>query len=156
MPNSQRPHGLKPTRLLRPWIFQARVLEWGAIAFSPQLYLGPFIPRRITAPPSSFSGRTVQTPRQSHRAPSRAQGGPAMGASLDCGGHGAKLQVGEAQAAGVGSSNAFYRKVEMCVLLVKNLGRVYKWNMRLLLSLPPFQGFPYNFSTLLPVLSSLF
>ena len=28
------PHGLQPTRLLRPWIFQARVLEWGAIAFS--------------------------------------------------------------------------------------------------------------------------
>ena len=27
-------HGLQPTRLLRPWIFQARVLEWGAIAFS--------------------------------------------------------------------------------------------------------------------------
>ena len=28
------PHGLQPTRLLHPWIFQARVLEWGAIAFS--------------------------------------------------------------------------------------------------------------------------
>ena len=27
-------HGLQPTRLLHPWIFQARVLEWGAIAFS--------------------------------------------------------------------------------------------------------------------------
>ena len=25
---------LQPSRLLRPWIFQARVLEWGAIAFS--------------------------------------------------------------------------------------------------------------------------
>ena len=25
------PHGLQPTRLLQPWIFQARVLEWGAI-----------------------------------------------------------------------------------------------------------------------------
>ena len=24
----------QPTRLLRPWIFQARVLEWVAIAFS--------------------------------------------------------------------------------------------------------------------------
>ena len=31
---TQRPHGLQPTRLLRPGIFQARVLEWGAIAFS--------------------------------------------------------------------------------------------------------------------------
>ena len=29
-----RPHGLQPTRLLHPWNFQARVLEWGAIAFS--------------------------------------------------------------------------------------------------------------------------
>ena len=29
--NSSRPHGLHPTRLLHPWIFQARVLEWGAI-----------------------------------------------------------------------------------------------------------------------------
>ena len=28
------PHGLQPTRLLRPWDFQARVLQWGAIAFS--------------------------------------------------------------------------------------------------------------------------
>ena len=32
MSNSYRPHGLQPTRLLHPWIFQARVLEWGAIA----------------------------------------------------------------------------------------------------------------------------
>ena len=29
-----RPHGLQPTRLLCPWIFQVRALEWGAIAFS--------------------------------------------------------------------------------------------------------------------------
>ena len=33
--NSLRPHGLQPTRLLHR-IFQARILEWGAIAFSPQ------------------------------------------------------------------------------------------------------------------------
>ena len=32
--NSSRPHRLQPTRLLCPWVFQARVLEWGAIAFS--------------------------------------------------------------------------------------------------------------------------
>ena len=32
--DSLRPHGLQPTRLLCPWQFQARVLEWGAIAFS--------------------------------------------------------------------------------------------------------------------------
>ena len=30
----RRPHGLRPTGLLRSWDFQARVLEWGAIAFS--------------------------------------------------------------------------------------------------------------------------
>ena len=29
--DSSRPHGLQPTRLLHPWIFQARILEWGAI-----------------------------------------------------------------------------------------------------------------------------
>ena len=34
MSDSLRPHGLQPTRLLCPWIFQATVLEWGAIAFS--------------------------------------------------------------------------------------------------------------------------
>ena len=34
MPDSLRHHGLQPTRLLRPWDFEARVLEWGAIAFS--------------------------------------------------------------------------------------------------------------------------
>ena len=28
------PHGLQPTRPLHPWIFQARVLGWGAIVFS--------------------------------------------------------------------------------------------------------------------------
>ena len=32
MSDSGQPHGLQPTRLLHPWIFQARVLEWGAIA----------------------------------------------------------------------------------------------------------------------------
>ena len=29
-----RPHGLQPTRLLHPWILQARTLEWVAISFS--------------------------------------------------------------------------------------------------------------------------
>ena len=32
--DSVRPDGLQPTRLLHPWDFQARVLEWVAIAFS--------------------------------------------------------------------------------------------------------------------------
>ena len=34
MSDSVQPHGLQPSRLLHPWDFQARVLEWGAIAFS--------------------------------------------------------------------------------------------------------------------------
>ena len=34
IPDSLRSHGLQPTRLLCPWDFPARVLEWGAIAFS--------------------------------------------------------------------------------------------------------------------------
>ena len=33
-PNSVQPHGLKPARLLCPWISQARLLEWAAISFS--------------------------------------------------------------------------------------------------------------------------
>ena len=32
--DSVQPHGLQPTRLLHPWDFQARLLEWVAIAFS--------------------------------------------------------------------------------------------------------------------------
>ena len=32
--DSSRPQGLQPTRLLHPSVFQARVLQWGAIAFS--------------------------------------------------------------------------------------------------------------------------
>ena len=32
--DSSPPHGLQPTGLLRPWTSQARVLEWGAIAYS--------------------------------------------------------------------------------------------------------------------------
>ena len=35
MSDSVRPHGLQPTRLLRPWDSQARTLEWVAISFSP-------------------------------------------------------------------------------------------------------------------------
>ena len=34
MSDPQRPHGLQPSRLLHLGIFQAGVLEWGAIAFS--------------------------------------------------------------------------------------------------------------------------
>ena len=33
MSDSSQPHGLQSTRLLRHRIFQARVLEWGAIAY---------------------------------------------------------------------------------------------------------------------------
>ena len=34
MSDSSQPHGLQPTRLLHPWDFPGKVLEWGAIAFS--------------------------------------------------------------------------------------------------------------------------
>ena len=37
MSDSVRPQRRQPTRLPRPWILQARVLEWGAIAFSKSL-----------------------------------------------------------------------------------------------------------------------
>ena len=37
MSDSSRPHGLQPTRLLHPWDFPGKVLEWGAIAFSKYL-----------------------------------------------------------------------------------------------------------------------
>ncbi|XP_043312755.1 retinoic acid early transcript 1E-like isoform X1 [Cervus canadensis] len=33
---SLRPHGLQPTRLLCPWILQARILGWVAVSFSMQ------------------------------------------------------------------------------------------------------------------------
>ena len=42
--DSSRPHGLQPTRLLHPWDFQARVPEWGAIAFSKNYHNYPAIP----------------------------------------------------------------------------------------------------------------
>ena len=31
--DSQRPHGLQPTRPLRPWDFPARALEWGPLLY---------------------------------------------------------------------------------------------------------------------------
>ena len=34
----QQLHGLQPSRLLRPWDFPGRILEWGAIAFSILIY----------------------------------------------------------------------------------------------------------------------
>ena len=43
MSNSSQPHGLQPTRLLHHGIFQARVLEWGAIAFSDHRLRGLFL-----------------------------------------------------------------------------------------------------------------
>ena len=57
MSDSSQPRGLQPTRLLHPWIFQARVLEWGAIAFSEinrtfvcnfQMFLSHFYNERAT------------------------------------------------------------------------------------------------------------
>ena len=48
---SSRPHGLQHTRLPHPWIFQARVLERGAIAFSKICLLQTFIFFNIPLPP---------------------------------------------------------------------------------------------------------
>ena len=42
MSYSKQPHGLQPTRLLHHGIFQAKVLEWGAIAFSLKEFKLPF------------------------------------------------------------------------------------------------------------------
>ena len=36
---TQRPHGLQPTRFSVHGVFQARVLEWVAIAFSNACYI---------------------------------------------------------------------------------------------------------------------
>ena len=52
--DSQRPHGLQPTRLLHPWDFQARVLEWAAIAFSD--LRNNYAPKRFTA---ELRGKTL-------------------------------------------------------------------------------------------------
>ena len=38
MSSSLWPHGLSPARLLCPWVFQARVPEWVAIAFSEHIH----------------------------------------------------------------------------------------------------------------------
>ena len=40
MSDPQWPHGLQPTRLLHPWDFPGKVLEWGAIAFSGEVIYG--------------------------------------------------------------------------------------------------------------------
>ena len=37
--DSSQPHGLQPTRLLCPWDFPGKVLEWGAIAFSVLVHI---------------------------------------------------------------------------------------------------------------------
>jgi len=38
--DSSKPQGLQPTRLLHPWDFPGKVLEWVAIAFSVKNVLG--------------------------------------------------------------------------------------------------------------------
>ena len=43
MSDSWWPHGPQPTRLLRPGYFQARVLEWGAIASPVAMIKGSYI-----------------------------------------------------------------------------------------------------------------
>ena len=48
MSGSSRPHGLQLSRLLVHGIFQARVLEWGAIAFSERRLNGILNPTRCS------------------------------------------------------------------------------------------------------------
>ena len=50
MSDSSRPCGLQPTRLLVHGIFQARVLEWGAIAFSDIPYKKTIIQKDTCTP----------------------------------------------------------------------------------------------------------
>ena len=54
VPNSLRLHGLQLTRLLCPWILQARILEWIAIPFSR----GTFQPKDRTLV-SCITGRSL-------------------------------------------------------------------------------------------------
>ena len=63
-------HGLEPTRFLRPWDFQARILEWVAIAFSRRssqprdwTWVSRIVGRRFTI----WATREV-TPSMCHRA----------------------------------------------------------------------------------------
>ena len=64
---TQQPHGLQPTRLLLPWIFQARVLEWGAIAFSAE-----------DGTESQFLGRLIRSPGSLRRRRGRREGSRAL------------------------------------------------------------------------------
>ena len=70
MSDPQRPHGLQPIRLLRPWVFQTGVLEWGATAFSELALallivvvvsltecLTPFFPMDCSPPGSPTPGK---------------------------------------------------------------------------------------------------
>ena len=54
--DSSRPHGLQPTRLPVPGILQARVLEWGAIAFSGAFVEGLPVPTGAQRPLVTHSG----------------------------------------------------------------------------------------------------
>ena len=49
-----RPHGLQPARLLCPWVFQARVLEWFAISFSRE-YSRPRDQTQVSCTEGRFS-----------------------------------------------------------------------------------------------------
>ena len=64
---TQQPHGLQLTRLLLPWIFQARVLEWGAIAFSAE-----------DGTESQFLGRLIRSPGFLRRRRRRREGSRAL------------------------------------------------------------------------------
>ena len=63
-----RPRGLQPTRLLPPGIFQARVLEWGAIAFSVKEQLEQDKTRVLpSTPPGHDEAGRLQERKQPRR-----------------------------------------------------------------------------------------
>ena len=68
VPNSLRPYGLQPTRILRG-IFQARILEWVAISFS----------RGSSQPRGRTQGSCIAVRLVKHRATREAQNNTASG-----------------------------------------------------------------------------
>ena len=68
--DSLRPHGLQPTRLLCPWIFQVTGLEWGATALQYKLNLkNPFFKKtqqlgfELAWPQNSFPSHCTLPPQ---------------------------------------------------------------------------------------------
>ena len=61
VPDSLRLHGLQPTRLLCPWDFQARILEWVAVSFSiaacVMMTYSNLVLKDVRTPPQACGGR---------------------------------------------------------------------------------------------------